>query len=47
MIARTVFIIENEDAIRYKKSLLAIRKRMISTFEGSNDKSYRKWVNTH
>lgn len=44
---KTVLIIEQEDAARYKKSLLAIRRRLVKAFENSDDMSFKKWVNTH
>lgn len=41
------YVIERDNGDRYRKSLYAIRKRLIKSFERSNDLSYRKWVNTH
>lgn len=47
MAKKTVYQIEKEDADRYKKSLLAVRKRLISSFEATNDMSFKHWINTH
>lgn len=44
---RTVYIIEKEDADRYRKSLLSVRARLIKAFENSSDMSFRKWINEH
>jgi len=41
------YIITEEDAKEYRTTLLAIRRRMITSFEKSTDMSYRKWVNKH
>lgn len=42
-----ILITDASDIDTFKKSLLAVRKRLISSFEGSEDMSYRHWVNTH
>ena len=47
MAKRTIFVIEPEDAERYRKSLLSVRRRLIKAFEGTSDGSLRKWINEH
>lgn len=44
---KTQFVIEKEDAARYRESLLSVRKRLIKKFEDTDDGSLRKWINTH
>jgi hypothetical protein len=45
--ARLAYMIEIDDAKRYRKSLYAVRKRLITAFEQSDDMSFRKWINAH
>jgi flavorubredoxin len=47
MARKTVIQIEREDAERYRKTLMSIRKRMIRNFEKTSDGSLRKWINEH
>lgn len=47
MAKKQIIVIELEDAERYRKTLLSIRRRMITRFESTTDGSLRKWINTH
>lgn len=40
-------VIDEHDAKHYKKSLLAVRKRLIMAFENSDDMEFRGWINRH
>ena len=42
-----LIIIDEYEVELYKKTLLSIRKRMITAFERTEDGSLRHWVNTH
>jgi len=44
---KTLIVIEPEDAKVYAETLRAIRKRLLISFENSDDLSFRKWINKH
>lgn len=47
MAMKKLIVIEPEDAAIYRKSLAAVRKRLIAAFNNTDDMELRGWVNRH
>lgn len=44
---RRVYVIEPEAAKTYRKTLLALRKRMVATASRTSDGSFKQWNDRH
>lgn len=44
---KAIFIITEQDAAAYRKSLIAVRKRLKTAYDRSEDGSYKRWFTTH